>query len=148
MKEFKFDYYWVDVLLSEKTTKPILLLHYLYNDLEFDTTISVNSFEGIEDWISISCYAFDLIEADNDKKLNQLLRIALETNFILPETTFGLFDDRYLYILGDLPLNATKSDFEFEINGINAGLNMLFDKLSSLGYKLDPTKGKLPIKKA
>ncbi|MHA1271765.1 MAG: hypothetical protein ACTSPY_18405 [Candidatus Helarchaeota archaeon] len=145
--DLEISFNWVDVLLQSNEKRIILLLSYFYDDLEFDTTISVESMENMEDWISLKCFTFDISPITNPKKLNQVLRIALELNFSIPETTFALYNEKYIYIKSDMPIDISSNDFKFELDGFSIGLQNLFDKLRTLGYKIDPTKGKLPIKR-
>lgn len=72
----------------------------------------------------------------------------MSLNFDIPETTFALYEDKYVYIKSDMPTTVDIKDFEFEVNGLSWGLSNLFDKLRVLGYKIDPTKGRLPLKRA
>ncbi|MHA1271789.1 MAG: hypothetical protein ACTSPY_18525 [Candidatus Helarchaeota archaeon] len=139
---------WVDILLQNNEKRVILLLVFLFDDLEFDTTISIESLEGADDWISLRCYAFDISTIEDPKAINQILRIVLELNFYIPETTFALFKRKHVYIKSDMPVNVSLKSLEFEFNGFELGLINFFNKLRTLGYKIDPTKGKLPIKRA
>jgi hypothetical protein len=148
LKKMNINYTPVDVMLKEGGKRAILLIPYTYDDLIFDTTITVESMEGADDWVSINCYAFDIGEIEGDpKKLNQILKIVMSLNFDIPETSFALFNDKYLYIKSDMRTDIDFDDFEFEANGLSWGLSNLFDKLRVLGYKIDPTKGKLPLQR-
>ena len=133
-----YDYYDLDY--GNGVIKPVLILTTEYNGINFDVIASAQSAKGFEkDWLTIRCFIYDFSKLKINKA-NELFKLCLELNYIIPETTFSVFQNR-LFLEADMPLDINMDKFDFELAGFDIGLQNLFLRIKDIGVKIDHTKG-------
>ncbi|HUY00430.1 MAG TPA: hypothetical protein VMV49_12790 [Candidatus Deferrimicrobium sp.] len=116
LEKMRINHQFQDIKNGDNETVPIIDAVFQYEDLKFRLKI-----RNLEDWIVTKCLIMDFSDFPADKVLT-LFRLGLELNYILPETTFSVFDNEF-YIESDMPLHGKFEDFQIEWHSITIGLD-------------------------
>ena len=120
---------------------PAIYLVYPHEKRDFDVIIRAEITDDLGDYFQLYCPLYNTDPLDI-KIANKLFRKCLELNFFLPETKIVLDSRNYLYIKAEMPVSLSLDEFNFELDGIDLGIENFVPKLESLGLRL-PTSGSL-----
>ncbi|MHA1270265.1 MAG: hypothetical protein ACTSPY_10800 [Candidatus Helarchaeota archaeon] len=133
------DFKWVDFDFGHGFVKPVIVSSNQYQDVPLDIVASAQSAEGVDDWLTLRVFLCKVDNLDKDKLLD-LLKLCLQLNFEIPETTFSM-KGNMIFLEADMPTNISEKDFQFELDGMDFGIPLLFNGMKKLGLSINPTKG-------
>jgi hypothetical protein len=125
---YSIQYTLVDEKLDTGQKYPVLKFVYRIEGMDYDVKLV-----AFFDWATARCYLFDT-KTVNEKMACTIFQKCLELNYLLPNTTFSMYN-RKIFSEVDMELTASPKEFEFEMNGLTYGIEDFTKFLKSQNLK-------------
>jgi len=138
LQKIDIPYEYIEFNTGGGNFKPALVINGVFQEITFNVFITIKKIEGLNEWFLIRCLVYDVSKLDV-KKVNEVLKLCLSLNYLIPETTFSLYENS-IFIEAEMPLDIDVERFNFEIIGIELGLANFLKKMKNIGLEVSAPK--------